>query len=126
MSIADENRELVYRIQTACKSIGITVKRLESELGFPNGTIGKWASAAKRPPFERVNAVANYFGYTVSFLRGKSEQPTPWDGSGLSMRGYLAASLFDQAEPWLQDQILALLKAAESARAARDEDPKAE
>ena len=126
MSIQKENQELVYRIRNACQSIGITVKDLERELGFPNGTIGKWASAAKRPPFDRVNAVANYFGYSVPFLRGESEQPVPWDGSGLSMRGHVAASLFDRAEPWLQDQILALLKAAESAREARDEDSKAE
>ena len=110
---------MVNRIRDACRSIGITVKDLEKELGFSNGTIGKWASATKQPPFDRVCAVAEYFGYTVPFLRGESEQPTPNAGSGLSMKGYAAAILFDRAEPWLQDQVLALLKAAGSAH----EDP---
>lgn len=124
MSITEENKELVQRIRLCCQSIGITVKDLEKELGFPNGTIGKWASAAKRPPFERVNAVADYFGYTVSFLRGESEKPTPGDGDGLSAEARAAAVMFDRAEPWVRDQVLSLLRAAELAHAAQDDDSK--
>lgn len=112
MSIAEENEILVSRIRNLCQACGQTVKELEKNLGFSNGVIGKWATAAKRPPFDRISAVASYFGVTVSFLRGEAEQPTPGDGDGLSLKGRMAAILFEQAEPWLQDQVLALLKAA--------------
>ena len=119
-----ENKIIVEKIRLMCQSIGITVKDLEKELGFPNGTIGKWAKAAKRPPFDRVEAVAKHFGCTVSFLRGENENTHPGEGSGLSYKSYNAAILFERAEPWLQDQVMALLKAAESSREALDASPK--
>ncbi len=122
--IREENIELVNRIKLLCQSAGITVKDLEVRLQFPNATIGKWAKAAKRPPFDRVSAVAEYFGCTVSFLRGESEKPTPGDGEGLSAEARAVAVMFENAEPWLQAQILSLLKAAESARGVRDAEAK--
>ena len=120
--IKEENSELVNRIKLLCKSTGITVKDLEERLQFSNGTIGKWAKAARRPPFDRVSAVAEYFGCTVSFLRGESEKPAPGDGDGLSVEARAVAVMYENAEPWLQAQILSLLKAAESARAVRDDE----
>ena len=105
-----ENQILVSRIKDLCASVGISIRQLEIALHYPNATIAKWATAATRPPFERLSSVAQYFGVTISFLRGESE--TPGDGDGLSGKARLIALLCEQVEPWLQDQIAALLKAA--------------
>lgn len=70
LSFREENQDMVNRIRDACRSIGITVKDLEKELGFSNGTIGKWASATKQPPFDRVCAVAEWIGAESYTKRG--------------------------------------------------------
>lgn len=83
MTIKEENELLVERIKQLCKASGITVKEVETKLGYPNATIGKWASAAKRPPHDRVTAVADFLGCTINFLRGDDEKPTTPEGDGL-------------------------------------------
>lgn len=73
MTIKEENEIMVENIKALCRSRGITVKALEKALIYPNGTIGKWAKAAKRPPFDRVKPVADYFGLDVEQLREETE-----------------------------------------------------
>ena len=73
MTIKEENKIMVDNIKSLCRSRGITVKALEKALIYPNGTIGKWAKAAKRPPFDRVKPVADYFGLDVEQLREETE-----------------------------------------------------
>lgn len=109
MNAIQQNQEMVVKIRSLCESVGISIKALEEALGFANGTIGKWSKAVKPPPFERVCMVAEYFGVSVPFLRGEAEIPS--GGSGVSQRAMVAALLFDQSAPWLQDQVLALLRA---------------
>lgn len=110
MTVQEQNAETVCKIRDLCESVGITIKALEESLAFPNGTIGKWGNAKKPAPFDRVVLVANFFGVSVPFLRG--EGGTPNEGSGLSGNAMVAALLFDQAEAWVQDQVLSLLRAA--------------
>lgn len=53
-------------ISRLCKERGISVARLERELGFGNGIIGKWANSS--PTVEKLKKVADYFGVTVDSL----------------------------------------------------------
>lgn len=53
MNAQDENKILVENIRSLSKSQGTSLTRLEKELGFGNGTIGRWASAKKYPPADR-------------------------------------------------------------------------
>lgn len=57
---------LFERIKMLCAEKGITVWRLERELGFSNGSISKWSTTS--PSVEKVKAVAEYFGITVDDL----------------------------------------------------------
>lgn len=50
-------------VRGLCKQKGITVQRLEKEVGLSNGTISKWNKA--KPTVDSLNKVANYFGITV-------------------------------------------------------------
>ena len=61
-------------IKELCKSKATTTAKLESELGFANGTINKWDTS--RPSADRLKAVADYFGVTMEYLMtGKEKQP---------------------------------------------------
>ncbi len=44
--------------------------KLESELGFGNGTIGKWDKAA--PSADKLAIVAEFFDVSVDYLLGRS------------------------------------------------------
>ncbi len=75
-----EEKDIVDRINDLCKENGITVKALERELGFANSTVYKWRNSKKKPPLEKVMAVAKRLHTTADYLyTGEEEQ-----GSGFS------------------------------------------
>lgn len=53
-------------IKLLCDKSGTSVKRLEKDLGFSNGSISKWKDT--EPSSARLAAVAEYFGLSVDFL----------------------------------------------------------
>ena len=57
---------LYERIQEICNSRGITVKKLERDLGFSNSTIRKWKTSS--PSIENLKKVANYFGVSIEYF----------------------------------------------------------
>lgn len=54
------------RIKALCEANGMTIKGLEVELGFGNGTIRNWKSGT--PTVQKIVAVANFFSVTVDSL----------------------------------------------------------
>ena len=63
---------MVKLIDKYCKKKGTTVARLERELGFSNGSIGKWGNSP--PSFDRVVKVATYLKIPLKQLAEVSEQ----------------------------------------------------
>lgn len=58
---------MIYtNVSTLCQSRGISIARLEKELGFGNSTIRGWVNSS--PTVEKLKAVADYFGVTVDDL----------------------------------------------------------
>lgn len=53
-------------VSRLCKEHGISIAKLERELGIGNATIRNWNTSS--PTVERVKLVANYFGVTVDAL----------------------------------------------------------
>lgn len=49
-----------------CQRKGISISKLEKEMGFGNSTIRGWANSS--PTVEKLKAVADYFGVTVDEL----------------------------------------------------------
>lgn len=63
---------LYEKIQVFCERQGKTVAGLERELGYPRGTIAKWACHS--PSVARVHEVAEALGTTVdALMRGESD-----------------------------------------------------
>lgn len=56
-------------IKQLCKEHEITVQKLETELGFGNGSL---ANATEKIQFGRILAIANYFGVDVNTLTDSS------------------------------------------------------
>ena len=64
---------MIYEnISGMCQKRGISISRLEKELGFGNATIRGWVSSS--PTVERLKAVADYFGVTVDELLSESKE----------------------------------------------------
>lgn len=56
---------IYQRIQELAKSKNISVRQLEHNLNYSNGTIRKWKTSA---PTERLVEVANYLNTTPNYL----------------------------------------------------------
>ena len=57
---------LLENIKIKCIRKHISVAALEREVGFSNGTIGKWENSS--PKIDKLQKVADYFGCTVDEL----------------------------------------------------------
>ena len=76
---------IVDRIRALCLKNHTSITKIESELGFANGTIGKWAKGKRKPPLEKVMAIAKRLNTTEDYLYyGEKEKPSAPEGEGLS------------------------------------------
>lgn len=70
----EQNKIIVNNIRTLAATRGTNIATIERELGIGNGTIGKWAKAAKSPPYETLYKIATHFGVTVAELTGETDE----------------------------------------------------
>lgn len=68
---------MVEKIKDLCRQNGTSLFKLEKELGFGNGTIGKWGKNGRLPTYNRMKMVADYFGITVEDLTGEAKEKAP-------------------------------------------------
>lgn len=59
---------MVSKIRELCKKNKTSIAALERQLGFGNGVIGRWDKSV--PNYDRLCAVADALGVTVSELTG--------------------------------------------------------
>ena len=60
------------KVKQLCDENGITINKLESELGLGRYTITRWKNAAS-PSVQTVSLIANYFHVSIDYLVGKSD-----------------------------------------------------
>lgn len=73
---------MVNKIRELCKKNGTSIYKLEKQLGFGNGVIGRWDTSI--PSYERLTAVATALGVPVTELTGETataakKEPAPLD-----------------------------------------------
>lgn len=75
--------DLKERVQSLCRSRGITAQRLEIDLGFGKGYVSKLN--ASTPNAANVQKMATYFGVSTDFIMTgeDTEKPAAMAGSGL-------------------------------------------
>lgn len=110
--VAVRNSMIVDNIRALCLRNRMNVAQLESELGFGNGSIGKWRTAKRHAPMERVGAIAAYFNVPVESIlseRGANAFPPPTiseDNVSFPVIGGVAAGYDHIAyEDWTGDSI---------------------
>lgn len=79
---------MLDKIKAQCKEKKTSISKLEKQLGFGNGVIGRWDKSV--PSYERLAAVANALDVQVSYLTGETDDPSagikkerPADGEAL-------------------------------------------
>lgn len=63
---------LYQRIKILCEKRGISISKLESELGFGNSSIKKWERVSS-PSIDKIIKVASYFDVSVDYLLGRTD-----------------------------------------------------
>ena len=64
---------MVDLIKFLCNKKGITVSALGVELGLGKNSITRWDE--NKPSVDRVQKVADYFGVSVDYLLGRTDDP---------------------------------------------------
>lgn len=72
-----DNAQFVERVRCLCKFQKTSLTKLEAELGFSNGYIGKWAKRPTSPPHDKLVEIANALGVTVEELTGSQKENPP-------------------------------------------------
>lgn len=57
---------LYDNVKTICKKKGITISKIESDLGFSRSSICKWNE--NEPGIQKVKSVAEYLGISIDEL----------------------------------------------------------
>lgn len=63
---------LYQRIKTLCAERGITISKLEDDLGFGKSSIKKWEKISS-PSVDKIELVANYFNVSTDYLLGRTD-----------------------------------------------------
>ena len=80
--------ELVEFIRVSCKNQGSSITKMEKDLKFANGTVGKWANGKRYPPKDKLLLVSDFLRISIEELMGdeQKDKPAPSEGSGLDAR----------------------------------------
>lgn len=65
---------IVDRIRALCQQKETSITKIEKELGYANGTIGKWKLKNRKAPLEKVIEVAKLLGTSPEYLQTGEEQ----------------------------------------------------
>ena len=82
--------ELVEFIRVSCKNRNSSITKMEKDLSFANGTVGKWANGKRYPPKDKLSLVADFLQISIEELMGQDseqkEKPSTPEGDGLDAR----------------------------------------
>lgn len=107
-----DNVKTVETIRALCKKKKTSLTRLEEKLGFSNGYIGKMAKRPNSPPYDKLVAIANELGVTVSDLTGgfENEKKPTAQGDGLTEKQKYAIELIKSTSDDDLDKLIEMFK----------------
>ena len=62
---------------------GLTQEQLADALDIPDTTIRRWESVGDPPKRERIEKLADFFGVSVDYLLGRTDDPAPPKSKGV-------------------------------------------
>lgn len=69
--------ETLRRILDLMQKNGISAHKLEVEAPIAISSIQAWKNGKSKPSLEAVSKIADYFGVSVDYMLGKTDDPTP-------------------------------------------------
>lgn len=103
--------ELVEYIRRLCREGDkkTSLTKLEEQLGWANGAIGRWAKGRRYPAHDKLKCIADYFEISVDELVGQKETPRQDTGAiGPNKR-----ALYDAIDRMTDAELNLLLERAE-------------
>lgn len=79
--------ELVKFIRVSCKSQGSSITKMEKDLKFANGTVGKWANGKRYPPKDKLLLVSDFLQISIEELMGEEQKEKPSTPETVSLSG---------------------------------------
>ena len=95
-----------------CSNKGVSANAVAKELGIASGTVTAWKSG-RVPHHGTLIKIADYFGVSVDYLLGKTEQkekPTAKGGEPNDVLFNEAAALMERLSPEAQDEAMRYLR----------------
>ena len=94
--------ELVEFIRVSCKNQGSSITKMEKDLKFANGTVGKWANGKRYPPKDKLLLVSDFLQISIEELMGEEQKEKPAPG-GSELDAAFSAVLDQLTEQELAD-----------------------
>lgn len=69
--------ELVEFIRVSCKNKNSSITKMEKDLNFANGTVGKWANGKRYPPKDKLSLVADFLQISIEELMNEGQKEKP-------------------------------------------------
>nr|DAH35997.1 MAG TPA: repressor protein [Caudoviricetes sp.] len=69
--------ELVEFIRASCKNQDSSITKMEKDLKFANGTVGKWANGKRYPPKDKLLLVSDFLQISIEELMGEEQKEKP-------------------------------------------------
>ncbi|NME31335.1 helix-turn-helix domain-containing protein [Ligilactobacillus ruminis] len=87
---------LYDRIKALADTQKISIRRLEENIGFGNGTINRWRK--NTPGVDKLSKAADYFKVSTDYLLGRTDDKTALSPKEMSDIGQLADRMLDGLE----------------------------
>lgn len=112
--------ELVEFIRVSCKSRNSSITKMEKDLSFANGTVGKWANGKRYPPKDKLLLVADFLQISIEDLMGQEpaqkEKPNTLDGIELEKLSPARRALLEALEGMDDENIMKIVRIAQAVK----------
>lgn len=110
--------ELVEFIRVSCKNQGSSITKMEKDLKFANGTVGKWANGKRYPPKDKLLLVSDFLRISIEELMGeeKKEKPNTLDGIELEKLSPARRALLEALEGMDDENIMKIVRIAQAVK----------
>lgn len=110
--------ELVEFIRVSCKNQDSSITKMEKDLKFANGTVGKWANGKRYPPKDKLLLVSDFLQISIEELMGEEqkEKPNALDGIELEKLSPARRALLEALEGMDDENIMKIVRIAQAVK----------
>lgn len=110
--------ELVEFIRVSCKNQGSSITKMEKDLKFANGTVGKWANGKRYPPKDKLLLVSDFLQISIEELMGEEqkEKPNALDGIELEKLSPARRALLEALDGMDDENIMKIVRIAQAVK----------